>query len=198
MPGHIPALKIAAIWVALGVAPATGRADMGDWAVTLYGGRVSSQPGWEDIIIDAPGTRFVDAYLAAGAVSREYAQVREGDLVFEWEGQVVYHFGDQSYWELNAVPVVVRWRSFPWSSRVATTAAFGLGLSWATQLPQIEVELEGESRQLLVYWFMELTAGLPDSPWAVSLRIHHRSVAFGLMGEDGGMNAVGLGLRYQF
>lgn len=166
--------------------------------MTVYGGRISTQPGWEDIIIDAPGTRFVDAYLVTGALSREYAQAREGALAFEWEGQVVYHFGDQSHWEFNAVPVVARWRRFPWSDRVATTAAFGLGLSWATEMPEVEVEIEGQSSQLLAYWFLELTAGPVDSPWAASLRIHHRSVAFGLMGEDGGMNAVALGVRYQF
>jgi len=33
--------------------------------------------------------------------------------------------------------------------------------------------------------------------WAASLRIHHRSVAYGLMGDEGGMNAVGLGVRYR-
>jgi hypothetical protein len=37
-----------------------------------------------------------------------------------------------------------------------------------------------------------------DAPWAVSLRLHHRSVAYGLLGTEGGMNGVGLGLRYKF
>jgi hypothetical protein len=32
----------------------------------------------------------------------------------------------------------------------------------------------------------------------VSLRLHHRSVAYGLLGEDGGMNALGLGMRWKF
>ena len=59
------------------------------------------------------------------------------------------------------------------------------------------MQLEGESHQLLIYWMMELTAGPVQSPWSVSLRLHHRSVAYGLMGDEGGMNAVGLGLRYK-
>ena len=177
--------------------PACARADVGDWYTTVYGARISTQPGWEDIIIDAPGTEFTDSYLVTAALSRQYAERKEGALTIEAEGQVVYHFHDQSLWEFNAVPIVLRWNRFPWSERLRTSAAFGLGLSYATELPPVEVALEGESHQWLVYWVMELTAGPLDSPWSVSLRLHHRSVAYGLMGDEGGMNAVGLGLRYK-
>jgi hypothetical protein len=181
----------------LSMSPMFCRAENGDWWTTVYGAVISSQPGWEDIIIDAPGTRFVDSYLATLAVSRQYAELKEGALTFEAEGQVVKHFGDQTHWEFNAIPITLRWHRFPWSTRVATTAAFGLGLSYATELPPVEVELEGESHQTLVYWLLEMTAAPVESRWAVSLRIHHRSVAYGLMGHDGGMNAVGLGIRYR-
>ena len=177
--------------------PACALADVGDWYTTVYGARISTQPGWEDIIIDAPGTEFVDSYLATVALSRQYAERKQGALAIEAEGQVVYHFHDQSLWEFNALPIVLRWKRFPWSERLSTSAAFGLGLSYATELPPVEVALEGESHQWLVYWVMELTAGPVDSRWAVSLRLHHRSVAYGLMGKDGGMNAVGLGLRFR-
>jgi hypothetical protein len=178
--------------------PAIGGAAPGDWSATVYGARVATQPGWEDIIIDAPGTEFVDAFLVTGAVSRQYAQAYDGALAIEAEGQAVYHFGDETYWEFNAVPIVVRWNRFPWSGRIASSAAFGLGLSYATELPEVEVALEGESQRCLVYWVMELTAGPVAAPWSVSLRLHHRSVAYGLMGDEGGMNAVGLGLRFRF
>lgn len=181
----------------LSMSSMTCRAENGDWWTTVYGAAITSQPGWEDILIDAPGTKFVDSYLATLSVSRQYAERKEGALTLEAEGQVVKHFGDQTHWEFNAVPIVLRWHRFPWSKRVATSAAFGLGLSYATELPPVEVELEGESYQTLVYWLLEMTAGPVDSRWAVSLRIHHRSVAYGLMGDEGGMNAVGLGLRYR-
>jgi hypothetical protein len=171
------------------------RADPGDWVATVYGARISTQPGWEDIVLDTVDTEFVDSYLLTAAVSREYRQVSGGALTFEAEGQVVRHFHDQSHWEFNVVPIVLRWNRFPWNHRVASSVAFGLGLSYATELPPVEVELEGESREWLVYWVMELTAGPTDAPWSVSLRLHHRSVAYGLMGDEGGMNAVGLGLR---
>jgi hypothetical protein len=178
--------------------PPLARAGDGPWAATVYGARISSQPGWEDIILDPAGTRFVDSYLVTFALAREYAASREGALAIEAEGQVVRHFGEQTHWEFNAIPVSLRWHRFPWSRRVATSAAFGLGLSYATELPPVEVELEGESHRLLVYWMMELTAGPVEARWAFSLRIHHRSEAYGLMGDAGGMNAVGFGMRYRF
>ena len=178
--------------------PSRVHAEVGDWFTTVYGARISTQPGWEDIIIDAPDTEFVDSYLVTVAVSRQYAERKEGALGIEAEGQVVKHFHDQTHWEFNALPVVLRWKRFPWSDRLNTSAAFGIGLSYATELPPVEVQLEGESHQWLVYWVMELTAGPLKSPWEVSLRLHHRSVAYGLMGDEGGMNAVGLGVRYRF
>jgi hypothetical protein len=180
------------------LSPACALADVGDWYATLYAARIATQPGWEDIIIDAWDTEFVDSYLVTAALSYQYAARKDGALAIEAEGQVVKHFHDQSHWEFNALPILLRWKRFPWSQKIDTSAAFGIGLSYATELPPVEVQLEGESHQWLIYWVMELTAGPVHSPWSVSLRLHHRSVAYGLMGDEGGMNAVGLGLRYRF
>jgi hypothetical protein len=168
------------------------------WILTAYAARISSEVGWEDVLADPFGADYVDAWLVAAALVRPYASYRDGALVFEAEGQVVYNFGDQHHWEFNLVPVVARWQRFPWSEHVATSAAFGLGLSYATEVPEVEVEIEGDSEQLLIYWLAELTAGPVAAPWAVTLRLHHRSTAWGLMGEEGGMNALGLGIRYRF
>lgn len=185
-----------------GLLPLAATADVPEprspWAATFYGARISSEVGWEDILLDPVGARYVDAFLAVAALSRQYAGFKEGALVLEAEGQVAWNFGDQEHWEFNLVPVVARWQRFPWDDRLATSAAFGLGLSYATELPEVEVEIEGDSEQLLIYWVAELTAGPRDAPWALSLRLHHRSVAWGLMGEEGGMNGMGLGLRWRF
>jgi hypothetical protein len=167
-------------------------------AATFYVAQTSTEEGWEDVFINPVGADYANDFLAVASVSRRLARYREGALQFEMEGQVAYHFGRQENWEFNAIPAMVRWREFPWSQVLATTAAFGLGLSHTTSMPELEVELEGESRRTLIYWVAELTAGLPERPWAVSLRLHHRSVGYGLMGDEGGMNAVGLGLRWQF
>lgn len=169
-----------------------------EWAFTAYFAQISGEPAWENLFADPVGSDYIDTFLVAVALSRSYAHFYDGALQIEFEGQVAYDFGDQSLWEINAVPLVARWQRFPWSSRIRTSAAFGLGLSYATEVPQIEVQLEGQSDKWMVYWVAEITAGPVESPWQVSARIHHRSVAYGLMGKDGGMNALGFGLRYSF
>jgi hypothetical protein len=168
-------------------------------AATFYVAQLSGESGWEDVLVNPFLSEYVEAYLVAAALSRRYRTYREGALQLEAEGQVAYNFGAQRQWELNVVPVVARWNSLPWwRSRIASSVAFGLGLSFATRLPPIEVALEGESSQLLIYWLAELTGGPLEGPWAVSVRLHHRSVGYGLMGDEGGMNAMGIGVRYSF
>ena len=187
-----PLVLVFLVWAA------EATAESNPWTATLYGARVSSEPGWEDILLNPVGAKYVDSFLVTGALSRPYARFRNGALAFEGESQVAYNFGEQDHWEFNVVPIVVRWQRFPWSYQVASSAAFGLGLSYATELPEVEVALEGESQQLLIYWVAELTAGPVLAPWAITLRLHHRSVAWGVMGDEGGINAVGLGIRYRF
>jgi hypothetical protein len=190
----VPALLLASL---VAVCPATAAERQS--AATFYVAQLSGESGWEDVLVNPFLSEYVDAYLVAATLSRRYRSYRKGALQLEAEGQVVYNFGAQRHWELNAVPVVARWNSLPWwRSRVSSSLAFGLGLSYATRLPPIEVDLEGESSQLLIYWLAELTAGPLDRPWAVSLRLHHRSVGYGLMGDEGGMNAMGIGVRYSF
>jgi hypothetical protein len=170
----------------------------GRWALTVYAARMSDERGWLDIFFKSVDTDFIDVYLVDVALAAQYAQFKQGALSLEAEGQVAKYFGDQDHWEFNAVPVVARWGRFPWNQRVATTAAFGLGLSYASELPPVEVEIENESQQLLIYWVLEATAGPPQAAWSISLRLHHRSGAWGTVADEGGMNAVGLGIRYRF
>lgn len=166
-------------------------------AVTFYVGRISSVNAWHDLIKEPNRAEFVDAYVAVAALSHEFGRYYDGRMSFEGEGQIGYNFGDQSHWEAN-VAMGPRWHAFPWNDAVATSVAFGLGLSLASEVPEVEIALEGESKQLLVYWSMELTMGPPRSNLALSLRLHHRSGAFGLLADDGGMNAVALGARISF
>jgi hypothetical protein len=167
--------------------------------LSVYTARISEEATWQRVLGDPFGSEYADAYLVAASLSREYARRKGGALRVEFEGNVAYHFGDQRHLELNVAPIVLRWTRFPWSHRVETSAAFGIGLSYATQRPEVEVAIESDTRRLLVFWIMELTAGKPGSPWSALLRLHHRSVAWGLMGaDDGGMNAPGIGVRYRF
>ena len=164
---------------------------------TFYVGRISNANAWHDLLTSPGQAEFVDAYLAVAALSREFARQRNGDVTWDVEGQVGYNFGDQSHWEFNGA-FGPRWHAFPWSSSVKTSAAFLFGLSMATEVPEIEVELEGDSEKLMIYWCMELAVGPPRGDWSVSWRLHHRSGGFGLFAEDGGMNALALGARIGF
>lgn len=168
-----------------------------DYVGTVYAARITSANAWHDLLTRPSETEFVDAYLAVVALAAELNSQNAYPIAWDVEGQVAYNFGDQSHWEVN-VAGGPQWRSFPWNDVVATTAAFRVGLSTASEVPDVEVELEGASERLLIYWVVELTFTPPRSVWGVSLRLHHRSPAFGLLGDDGGMNALGVGIRRVF
>jgi hypothetical protein len=177
---------------------APGSAENTEYAATFYIAKMSGEEGWEDVFVNPMFSEYVDTYVAVAALSGPYAHFRNDRLSLEAEGQIAYNWGGQEHWELNVVPLMPRWRWFPRDGALESSVAFGIGLSYATHVPEVEVELEGESNNLLVYWVAELTTGPFDAPWSVSLRLHHRSVAYGMFGKDGGMNGVGLGLRYGF
>ena len=103
-------------------------AEPADSALTGYVGRITTVNAWHDIVTEPSEVEFADAYLAALALSYTLARYREDALSLETEGQVVYNFGDQSHWEFNAL-LASRWHRFPWNESLATTMAFGLGLS---------------------------------------------------------------------
>ncbi len=168
-----------------------------DAVFTFYAAQLARERTWQRVLT-RPGRHFMDAYLVAGAIAKPYASFRDDTLRLEAEGQLVYHFGAQSHWEMNAVPLVARWRDLSWSERYATSFAFGLGYSYATELPRMEMSYKGRSGQSRVHWFAEIAIGRRDSRWSTALRLHHRSSGYGLLGDYGGMNAVGLGVRTRF
>jgi hypothetical protein len=190
-PGAVTVLALALVLRANGSAMAS------DYVATLYAARITSANAWHDLITQPAQSEFVDAYVAVAALSTQLNSDRGGALAWDLEGQLGYNFGDQSHWEFN-LGAGPRWGSFPWNDAIATTAAFRIGLSMASDTPGLEVELEGSTEQLLVYWVVELTLSPPRSAWGVSLRLHHRSPAFGLLGDAGGMNALGVGVRRAF
>ncbi|MGI9491669.1 MAG: hypothetical protein ACR2QF_04625 [Geminicoccaceae bacterium] len=164
-------------------------------AIAVYGGWLTSND-WQEVFLPAR-LDFVDSYLLALAVSREVARPSDKTKI-ELEGQIVRHFDIQDHWEFNALGVI-RWTHFPWDEQLDMSAAGGLGLSYATELPEAELDFEGETERLLVYWMLELEAAIPSTDaWSMIARLHHRSPAYGLLGDGGGSNVVGLGLRYHF
>ena len=173
------------------------RADS-DWAVTLYGA-VLLDGNLSDGSLLYSG--FEDSYLTALALTRKMTSFYEDKIDLELEGQIVKHFKDQDHWEFNGLGVL-RWLPFPWDAHLDTSFASGAGLSYATEIPEVEEERrgEGQTEQLLVYLMLELELAMPASRhWSLVSRIHHRSGAFGLFnGVTGASNACSLGIKYRF
>ncbi|TVQ28076.1 MAG: hypothetical protein EA370_17100 [Wenzhouxiangella sp.] len=179
--------------------PVDGRAESGSFHVGVYGGQAAKERMLD--ILTRYNTGFIDSYLVA--VAPGYVHGRGKHIRREIEGQVVYHWGEQSHWEFNAA-YMLRWMTFPWDHRVDTRFALGAGVSWATEVPFIEPRAkelgEEESAQFLGYVAVEIELAPPgDSPWSGFIRLHHRSDAFGLFHDKrGGSNFITVGTRYYF
>lgn len=166
---------------------------------TIYSGRISAEETWHDVLLKPWSSNYTDSYLLTGAFAHAWRETHEGALRWESEFNLTYNFGEQDHWEVNVAPITLRWQRFPWSERMKTSVAFGAGLSYAFEFPQVEYELENDTQQFLIFWQLEMTAGPVDGPWSAVLRLHHRSPAWGAVGvSDGGMNAPSFGFRYEF
>ncbi len=174
--------------------PAVG--DEGDQFFVAYAGQYSDSTLAGEILALQP-IKFEDAYMATVGLGKVFARPNERRQ-WELEVQLAKWFGDQDNFEFN-VAAIHRWKRFPWDHHVDTSLAFGSGLSFASETPKLEEELETTgSNPLLVYLSLEAAFSPPGSEhWAVFLRIHHRSGVFGLInGVDGGSNTLTLGMRF--
>ena len=194
-PGLIPAITILLL-TTLGLTMPIAWADERPYALNIYAGRLTSNH-WEEFFHNTDELDFKRSYLAAIALARRIGTYRD-KASFEVEGQVVKHFDIQTHWELNAL-VTARWESFWWDDVLDTSLAFGLGPSYATKKPEIEIENNEGTSRFLVYWMLELAVALPKySHIAWITRIHHRSDSFGLIADGGGSNALAMGLKWRF
>jgi hypothetical protein len=134
-----------------------------------------------------------------GTLSWTFARYLDNALSFELEGQVGKWWGDQDNMEFN-LPLAIRWSKFPWNHNVATSVAYGLGPSYATEKPDAKSYKDETSDQFMAYWFVEIALGPPKSKWAGVFRIHHRSDAFGLAADSSmhSDNTLAIGLKYRF
>ena len=99
--------------------------------------------------------------------------------------------------------IMARWSNFPWSNTIRTTFGLGGGLSYATDIPSIEInpnDPNGNYSGLLHYIALEATFALPKyKDWQLVYRLHHRSGVFGLMqAENSGNTAIQIGIRHYF
>jgi len=120
-------------------------------------------------------------------------------LALEGELHAFRHVAGEDHWIFGGL-LVARWLQFPWNDKVATTAAFGFGLSYSTEDPRRGSGADAAS-QLLAGLFVEATFARPNSDWAVLFRYQHRSSVFGLYGGEGAQDegtGLMLGIQYSF
>ncbi len=167
-----------------------------DWHLTLYQGSVSGDSLGDLMEFTAD---FNDSSnFTAIALSRNLSPGAK-HLQWEWEAQVVKHYGKQDHMEFNGL-IKARWMTFPWDRYLDTNFTIGDGISIATRVPRIESAGHDDTSAILNYLLFELEFPLHNHPnWSVVARLHHRSGVFGLFdGVRGASNAVGIGLRHTF
>jgi len=167
------------------------------WAFTMYTVWLSEEQLGDVMLFQG---KLEDSQLYVAALSRKIGSLN-AHIDAEIEGQVAKHAGPlQRHWEVNGLGTL-RWKTFPWDKYLDTTAATGLGLSYAFDDPLFEIEAHDRSNKWLVYIMVELTFSLPEIPqWALVARVHHRSAAYGTFEDDleGASNSAGFGLKYRF
>ncbi|MEM9642135.1 MAG: hypothetical protein AAGA19_11605 [Pseudomonadota bacterium] len=169
--------------------------DPDGWSLTGFAG-VMTDNVWEESI-QPWETEFLDSYLIGLGLRRDWPVAGSNRYFIGIEGQTVAHFGDQTHLEFNA-PVVLSYRpQGRWSGPV-DVLSFGLGLSYASEIPQTEINRDGASQRLMIYWMAEVAVPGPIAQSEVLFRLHHRSDGFGLFEENSGSNALTIGIRRSF
>jgi len=168
-----------------------------DWSLTGYVAWLSREQ-LGDMLIGAAALE--EDKLYALALNKRLYRWNSG-WDFEVEGQVAKQAGpSQRHWELNALGAF-RWNRFFWDRYLNTSFAVGLGLSFATEEGQFEIDSQGDTSKTLAYILVDLDFSLPKYPnWAADIRIHHRSSAYGTFNDniEGASNALGVGVKYRW
>jgi hypothetical protein len=164
------------------------------WFLTVYAG-AHAQDDIGDVFLLKP--KFEDnAYVVVTALAHEFWHYQDY-LSFEAEGQIGKHFNKDTQWEFVGL-IIGRWQKFPWDDYVDTSVAVGDGVSYYTDVSEVEKEDDRDAGRTLNYLMFELALGLPEyRRWDLVLRIHHRSSVYGLAGA-GGSNFVCGGIKYSF
>lgn len=157
-------------------------------------------PGTPSPLVDlirVKDTKFVNQWDLTLGVN--YAFYKNDPWVhLEAELQASQYF-DASHAQSYQAAFLVRWLQVPWRKYVNSSFAAGIGLSYATQIPQVERDLE-KSSKLLLHLVIEYAAFFDDKEtWEALFRIQHRSGIFGTVGDVvGGSDYVCLGTRLHF
>ncbi len=184
----------ARLFLAICMATYTPAHAEGRWYYSGYLG-VMTENRWHEVI--TPGELdLADSGLVGGSVGWD-RQIGASRFSYGFEVQALKHFGRQDHFEFN-LPLVLRYtprKPFP---RQLNSVSFGIGLSHATEIPQVEVDRKGVSQRNFVYWMADVEFSLPRPETSVFFRLHHRSDGYGIYDVSSGSTGLVLGLRRSF
>lgn len=166
----------------------------GRWHATGFVGSMTTNE-WEKVF-DPSRLEFAVSTLMGVAVGWD-RPIGDSRYSFGFEAQAVGHLGRQDHLEFN-LPVVLRYTPPQPRPMRFKSAAFGIGASHATKIPQVEIDREGESLRNLIYWMAEVEFTRPQPDESMYLRLHHRSDGFGLLKVSSGSTGLALGWRKTF
>ena len=168
------------------------------YALTLYLGKYSDDR-LGDVLLSKP-VDFYDSYLATIALSKVF-KLQNPSHQWEVEAQLAKHYRSQDHLEFNLL-ATYRWNRFPWNDYLPTTLAIGDGLSYASEIPELEASSPTNvgATRLLNYIMVEMSVAPPFAEdWALIARVHHRSGVYGLFNDvEGGSNVVAAGIKFHF
>lgn len=183
------------LMVVSGAAENCRAAARGDSAIFMYGGIATNSPLLDIIKVKIAHFEPYGAF-SAGASRRLFRSERlfalDAELVLTryLESAGTYSVGGS---------VLARLIEPPWHRTLPGSLGFGVGWSWATQVPEVEVRSIAVTAQGLLQLQMEFEFDLGRSDWSLFLRDQHRSGIFGLIsGVVGGSDYFCLGLRRRY
>lgn len=114
-------------------------------AVAVFGGLMTDNV-WEDVVIEPNDLRLRDSQAIGVSVAREWPLGAAG--FWGVELAALHHFGEETRQEVS-VPVYLR--SVRPQAVLVPSVAYGLGLTYSTRTPEVEIDRRGESQPLLAH-----------------------------------------------
>jgi hypothetical protein len=178
----------------VGLALSAQRAAAMEPSVLVFGGPVTLNDVAEVLAVD--GVEYSDATVfgVAGSLRWDLPHPR---FRFSMEAQLARYFGSQESWEVNLVPAMIHYVPRDGIGPLESLG-FGIGFSYASEPPAVELARGDETTQEKWYWTLEAAFESGDPDLEYILRIHHRSTGFGSIGSGRSTNAVVIGLRQGF
>lgn len=168
------------------------------WFGYAYTGK-AVEDSFLDVHTELYNVDYIDTRLVAIGGGKEL--YHGGDwYTLEAEGQIAHYInGVNDHAELNGA-LTARWQYFPWDRWLDTSAAFGIGLSLASDTPAVEARTADTTSLVLIYLLAEIDVMIPgQDSWSVFSRTHHRSSAFeSIAGSDAASNTLAFGVKKRF